>query len=91
MKKIDRNDLLNGWLKYHNTSVDKVIQTHSKEILDNPEWFKLYPCTQEQCNEWELWTKRLLKFNKWSKAMIERKWPYIYLDCSPYIKKSTDE
>ena len=88
MKKIDRNDLLNGWLKYHNTTVEEVVNNHPKEVLQSPEWFKLYPCTQEQHDEWELWAKNLIrKQTKFPKKMIDREWPFIYLDCSPYVKE----
>ena len=31
MKQVSREDLLNGWLKYHNTTVEEVIKTHPKE------------------------------------------------------------
>lgn len=87
MKKIDRNDLLNGWLKYHNTTAEEVIKNHPKEVLQSPEWFKLYPCTQEQHDEWVLWAKDFIKKQtKMSKKMIDREWWVVYLDCSPYVK-----
>ena len=90
MKKLpNRNELINLWLKkYHNTTVEDIIAKYPKEILESPEWFKLYPCTQEQCDEWEVETKELLK-NKYklSKNLIERGWGLLFLDCSPYVKR----
>lgn len=87
MKKVERNEILNLWLKYHNTTVEEVIKNHPKEILESPEWFKLYPCTQEQCDEWEKEVKNLLrKEYKMSKRLIERGWWSIELDCSPYVE-----
>jgi len=88
MRKISRDDILNGWLKYHNTSVEEVVKTHPKEILDSPEWFKLYPVTLEQSNEWEKWAKKYIcKVGKYSKQYVEASWGFVYLDCAPYIKR----
>lgn len=88
MKKADRNVLLNWWLeKYHNTSIDEVIKTHPKEVLESPDWFKLYPCTQEQCDEWEEWGKKYVKKEtKCSNSMLEKGWGLVFLDCAPYVK-----
>ena len=88
MKKVNRNDLLNGWLKYHNTTIEEVISTHSKEWGESPDWFKDYPCTQEQSDEWVVWAKDFIrKETKCSKYLLERGWPLVYLDCAPYVKK----
>ena len=50
MKNISREHLLNGWLKYHNITVEELLQKHTKEELQSPEWFKLYPCTNTSKN-----------------------------------------
>ena len=87
MKQVSREDLLNGWLKYHNTTVEEVIKTHPKEVLENPDWFKLYPCTQQQHDEWVTWAKAYTKkVTTYPKPIIERGWGLIYLDCAPYVK-----
>lgn len=84
--KTTRDDILNGWLKYHNTNVDKVVEKYPKEIK-SPEWFELFPCTQGQCDEWEKWAKDLLKKkDKLKNWEIDRIWGIIYLDCAPYVK-----
>ena len=86
MKQVNREDLLNGWLKYHNTTVEEVIKKHPKEVLESAEWFKLYPVTQEQEDEWVNWAKKhIKKVTKLSNAIIERSWGLVYLDCSPYV------
>lgn len=86
MKKVNREELLNGWLKYHNTTVEEVIKTHPKEVLENPDWFKLYPCTQQQHDEWTTWAKAYIKkVTHCSKSIIERSWGLTYLDCAPYV------
>lgn len=91
-KKVDRNDLLNGWLKYHNTTVEEVIKNHPEEVLKSSDWFKLYPCTQEQEKEWVLWAKDLIKkTTRCSNALLEHEWPWIYLDNSPYIIKEDEK
>jgi hypothetical protein len=85
-----RDDLLNYWLKkYHNTTVEEVVNTHSRDVLDYPEWFKLYPVTQEQCDEWEEWAKEeLVRTNTISKWRIKNYGlGFIALDCAPYVKK----
>jgi len=88
MKKANREDLLNGWLKYHNTTVVEVISKHPKEVLESSDWFKLYPCTQEQCDEWVVWAKKHIKeITKYPKRIIERGWGLVYLDCAPYVKE----
>lgn len=88
MKTIERKILLDWWLqKFHNTTVDEVIATHSKETLENADWFKLYPVTQEQEDEWVKWAKSYIKRTlRMGNAMLERQWPYVFLDCSPYVK-----
>jgi hypothetical protein len=92
MKQVNRDDLLNWWLmKYHNTNVEEVVEKYPKEVLNSSEWFKLFPVTQEQHDEWVAWAKdHIKKVTKISKAMVERQWGYIYLDCSPYVKREED-
>ena len=92
MKQVSREDLLNGWLKYHSTTVEEVIKKHPKEILESAEWFKLYPCTQEESDEWEKWAKEYTrKITKVSKKYLEQAWWSIYLNCSPYVKPKENE
>jgi len=89
MRQVNRDDILNYWLKkYHNTTVEEVVQKYPREQLEHPDWFKLFPVTQEQYDEWEKWSKdHIRKVTKMSKKLLERQWPYIMLDCSPYVKK----
>ena len=60
-KKLTRDDILNKWLLYHNTSVKDLINKHPKEVLQNPEWFSLYPITEKQYDKWEVWCKKKLR------------------------------
>jgi len=88
MRAVERNDLLNGWLKYHNTTIEEVIKNHPKEVLESPNWFNLYAVTQEQHDEWERWAKEFIrKKTKYSKKLIEYGWGMVYLDCAPNIIK----
>jgi len=81
-----REDLLNGWLKYHNTTVEEVVANHPKEFLENPDWFKSYPVTQEQHDEWVEWAEEYLrKTTGLSKKLLQRSWGMVYLDCAPYV------
>lgn len=97
MKKPSAEELVNLWLeKYHNTNLQKV-----KE--ENPEWaanpqehtrdfYQKYLVTQEQHDEWEKEAKELLrKKYKISKWTIDRSWWSVYLNCSPSVKKETDD
>ena len=81
-----------GYKKYHNITIEEIVEKYPKEILESPEWFKLFPCTQEQHDEWVEETKQLLKkkykLNKW---MIERGWGFLYLNTSPYVSDSPYE
>ena len=87
MKKVNREDLINGWLRYHNTNVDEVLKKHTRDKLLSPDWLKLYPCTQEQYNEWETWAKEhTRKVTKLSNRMINKAWWSVVLDCAPYVK-----
>lgn len=87
MKQVKREILLNWWLqKYHNITVKEIIEKYDKNILMSANWFKMFPVTSEQELEWINWAKDYIrKETKMSKYMIERQWPYIYLDCSPYV------
>ena len=91
MKTVDREELMDWWLsKYHNTNCKEVVEKHPEEVK-SPDWFELYPCTQEQCDEWEKWAKAYIKKElKISKALLDRRWPLTYLDTAPYVKERGD-
>lgn len=83
-----RDELMDMWLlKYHNITCKEVVEKYPEEVK-SPKWFELFPCTQEQSDEWEKEVKELyLKKLKINKRLFERSWPFTYLDCSPYIKR----
>lgn len=87
MKTVDREILLDWWLeKYHNTNCKKIIAKYPKEILGSPEWFKMFPVTKEQETEWISWGKSYVKKTlRINDVLLEKQWPFIYLDCSPYV------
>jgi len=86
MKKVSKEDLLNGWLKYHNTTVDEVISKHPKEVLESPDWFNLYPVTQVQHEEWLAWAKEYTKKKTGVRGTrFDRAWWMVYLDVSPKV------
>lgn len=88
MKTIDREELLDWWLfKYHYTNSKEVAKKYPEEVK-SPDWFKLYPVTQEQHDEWVRWAKGYIKKElRVSKAFLERGWPLVYLDTSPYVER----
>ena len=81
-------EIIDWWLlKYHNTNCKEVVEKHPEEVK-SADWFKLYPCTQEQSDEWEAWAKSFIKKKlRLSKPMLERQWPLVFLDTSPYVTK----
>ena len=87
-KEVDRNHIINGWLKYHNLTVDELVKIETKEFLQSPEWFKKYAVTQEQHDEWVAWAKDYIhKETRLSKKMIEKGWWSVYLDIAPSINQ----
>lgn len=88
MKQISREELMDWWLsKYHNTNSKEVAEKYPEECK-SADWFKLFPVTKDQEDEWVKWAKdHIRKVTKLSKKMIDRNWPLIYLDTSPYVKQ----
>jgi hypothetical protein len=88
MKEISIDELQNYWLtKYHNTNVNDILLKHPEEAKTS-KWYDLFPVTQEQHDEWEIWAKEYIrKKTKSSKKSIERNWCWIHLDASPNIIK----
>ena len=85
MRQYDRTEIINGWLKYHNTTVDEILKKYPKECKSG-EWFSLFKVTQEQHDEWVVWAKKRIKqMCKVSDLVINKSWPYIYLNDSPTI------
>lgn len=86
MKTINQDDLLNGWLKYHNTTVEEVVKKHPK-LSKTGQWFKKYPVTKAQHDEWVKWAKKYIqKETGNSMQMVNRGWCWVHLDCAPNIK-----
>ena len=87
MKHPTGDNLRDLWLKkYHNISVAKLLELLPKEVLQSSNWFKLYPCTQQQHDEWVIECKTILKKKyKFSKYILNRGWGLLYLQRSPYV------
>ena len=87
-KTYSGNEIINGWLKYHNTTIEEVFAKNPHYEEDNRQFFLDYAVTQEQHDEWLEWAKNKLKTDlKLTKKRLERSWPWVYLDCSPFVKK----
>lgn len=86
-RQLTENDLRDLWLKkYHNTTSQEVALKHP-ELAQTPEWFKLYPCTQEQSDAWVIEAKKALKKDGYPKWSIERGWGLLFVNNSPYVPK----
>jgi hypothetical protein len=92
-KRLTRDDMLNWWLKkYHGKTVEQVIAEQPKEVLQSPEWFKLYPVTKTQHDEWYAWAiSALSKERKLPEESIRKLFAFDYLDCSPYCVEENQE
>lgn len=92
MKLPTREELLDLWLvKYHNITAKEVAEKYPEEGKSS-KWFELFPCTQEQSDEWVKEAKQLFrKKYKVSKWMLEKGWPLIFLDCAPYVKREDND
>jgi hypothetical protein len=88
--KLTREDVLNWWLqKYHNTTVEELVKTLSDDVKNSADWFKLYPVTQEQHDEWYTWVvDALTKERRMSKTYIIKHFALDYLNCAPYIEQN---
>lgn len=90
MKKIKKKDLTytffrDMWLKkYHNTTSAEVAKKHP-DLANTPDWFLLYPCTQEQADEWEAEAKEIMKKHFGTRG--EREWVWAWLDVAPYVPR----
>ena len=86
-KEIFWEDIVNGWLKYHDLTVEQLIAKHPKEVLSSPDWFKLYPVTQEQHDEWKEWAiQEVAKAKHLPVKYVRSKFAFTYLDTAPNVK-----
>ena len=87
------DDIRDLWLqKYHNTNTKELVEKLPEEVRMSPKWFELYPCTQEQYNEWVIEAKAYLKkHTKWGNHYINRSWPFISLDAAPYVAPNLND
>jgi len=83
---LSREELLNWWLaKYHNTNVEEVLKKYPEECK-LPSWFKLFPVTQEQHDDWYEWAiEYVAKKLKCSKKVAKYRFAFAYLNCAPYV------
>lgn len=80
-KETTIEELRDWWLEeYYNTNSKEVVNNHPKEAK-SPDWFKLYPVTQEQHDAWEKWAKERLR-----KEGVKSGWGFAYLDSAPYVE-----
>ena len=86
--KLTLEILINLWMtKIYNTTIQEE-QNKNPELFTTSEWYKQYPVTEQQHDEWEIEAKEVFrKFTKLSKKLVDRYWGFTYLNSSPYIKK----
>lgn len=92
MKELTLTYLRDMWLiRYHNITSKEVAEKYPEESK-TPDWFKLFPCTEEQHDKWEKQAKALFKkvYNLTDYG-LGRQWGFIYLDSAPYVKKDEND
>ena len=91
-KKLTTEFIMDYWLqKYHNINIQWLIE-NEPELIKSPEWYKKYAVTQAEHDEWyDLAIDYMSKYYKRSKKRIKRDFCFDYLNCSPTIKKETDD
>lgn len=85
-EKISSGLILNQWLKYHNTTIKEVTSTYPDDVK-NKTWFKYYPVTKEQYEEWVSWLRNQLIFNNKNTPInvIKNEMKYILFKFGPNI------
>ncbi len=84
--KNDTHFYVNGWLKYFDTTIDKVFEKHPEYHSDNRKFYQDYAVTQEQYDEWHKWAwKEIKKDIKAPDYVIRRS--FGWLDIMPEVKE----
>jgi hypothetical protein len=91
-KELTEEMIRDYWLqKYHNTNSKDVVRKHP-EVCKTADWFKLYPVTQAQHDEWHEWMiEELRKYYRCSKKFARQHSWAIYLHLAPYVIKDKPE
>jgi hypothetical protein len=92
-KQLTQVDLINLWMtKYYNTTIQEELLKNPSEVMQSSDWYRLYPVTQQQHDEWEVEAKEVYrKYLKLKKSVVDRYWGFTYLNVSPYIKQEESE
>lgn len=84
--KLDADKVRDYWLKWHDTSCEK-LREEQPELIQTPEWFKHYPVTQAQHDEWYRWViHELRKETKLPLKAVQRMFQFEYLNLAPSVK-----
>lgn len=80
--------IINGWLKkYHDITIEELIKKEP-ELCKSDKWYKKYPVTQAQHDEWYNWSVSELGRNlRMPKIRIKKIFQFEYLNVSPSIKE----
>jgi hypothetical protein len=90
-EKLREEDFYNWWLqKYHNTTIQEIIEKEP-ELCKTLAWYKKYPVTQEQHDEWYTWAiDTIAKYYRISKKLARWRFAFDSLNVSPYIIKEDE-
>lgn len=85
-EKLTEEDLINMWMtKHYNTTIQEET-SKDPEKFKSSEWYKSYPLTQKQHDEWEAEARqRFKKYLKLTDYGVGRYWGFTYLNVSPYV------
>jgi hypothetical protein len=92
-KQLSELDLINLWMtKHFNTTYQEELLKNPPEVMQSSDWYRLYPVTQQQHDEWEVEAKEVFrKHFKLKKTSVNRYWGLTYLNTSPYVKQEESE
>jgi len=84
--QLSAEEIMNWWLeKYHGITVQWLVD-NEPELIKTPEWYKKYPVTQQQHDEWYNWAiGHITKHYGWSKRYTKRQFMWQYLNLSPTV------
>ena len=78
--------LINGWLeRYHGIDIDELCKKEP-ELVKTPDWWKKYPVTSKQHDEWYQWCiDKICEAHRCSRKHAKRNFAFDYLNIAPSV------
>lgn len=73
--------------KFHNITVEELLEREDEDILQSGEWFTKYTVTQQQHDQWYEWfLDTMSKHFGIPKDKVAQALIFEYLNCAPTVK-----